>query len=86
MNYTQFEKKTQGTQEDLELLIFHAQLLAMNAAFEAARAGETGIELAMDAVTLRRLAQCALNRAEATKHGAGEAIDMENLPLQRKKI
>ncbi len=64
---------TRDLEEEREFLALHAQLLAMNTAFEAVKEGETGIELAMDAEALRRLARKALNRSKSPGHDREDA-------------
>jgi hypothetical protein len=74
---------TRDPKKEREFLALHAQLLAMNTAFEAVRAGETGIEMALDAEALRRLARNALNRSKSPGHAEG-AVSIE-VPATRKK-
>lgn len=78
--------RTRGPKKDREILALHAQLLAMNTAFEAVRAGKTGIELAMDAEALRRLARNALNRSKSPGRGTEGAVSLEVPVLLEKKI
>ena len=83
-----YQQSTQGHTRDLEeeheILALHAQLLAMNTAFEAVKAGETGIELAMDAEALRRLARKALNRSKSPGHDREDVVSL-GIPAVREK-
>lgn len=76
---------TRDAKKEGEFLALQAQLLAMNTAFEAVRAGKTGIELAMDAEALRRLARNALKRSKSTGRGAEGAVSLEVPVLREKK-
>ena len=76
---------TRDQKKEGEFLALHAQLLAMNTVFEAVKAGETGIELAMDAEALRRLARNALNRSKSAGHNTQGAVSIEAPAIREKK-
>ena len=79
------QEHTQDPKKEREFLALQAQLLAMNTAFEAVRAGETGIELAMDAEALQRLARNALNRSKSAGHGTEGGLSLEAPAIREKK-